>query len=163
MAKGKYYDRQGYVRVKIDGKLVAEHRVLIEKHLGRRLRANEVVHHKNGVRDDNRIENLEVLERSSHAVKHARDRTPEIIRLVCPACGKDFEKLARKHRWNQKQKSKSYCSRTCASEASKTKGEVPHGTLAGYFRCEVPRCNKCKRAMRDWKRSRRKASSSKLD
>ena len=53
--------RGGYVQVKLDdGRFLAEHRWVTEQQLGRPLVRGENVHHKNGVRDDNRPENLEL-------------------------------------------------------------------------------------------------------
>lgn len=48
-----------------------EHQLVAEASLGRRLRDDEEVHHRNGKRDDNRPENLEVLLKREHAKEHA--------------------------------------------------------------------------------------------
>jgi hypothetical protein len=71
MGRKTYRDARGYMRFKDSGRLV--HRWLAEKKLRRKLKPNEVVHHKNRIKTDNRISNLKVFDsRLKHRAHHAK-------------------------------------------------------------------------------------------
>lgn len=76
----------GYIQVMCKGHphtnkwgYILEHRLIMEQHIGRYLETNEHVHHINGIRTDNRLENLILIKSSQHPGMHKgpRKRTAE--------------------------------------------------------------------------------------
>lgn len=83
---------------------IEEHRYIMEKHLGRILETDECVHHKNHDKLDNRLENLEVIDRAAHTSLHQNEggeRRP----AICPECSTPFFRLS----WKPNQT----CSKSC--------------------------------------------------
>ena len=68
--KGGTISSNGYKIIKIDGKYRFEHRLKMEKYLGRKLLNSEDVHHIDGDKLNNRIDNLLVISKSDHARLH---------------------------------------------------------------------------------------------
>ena len=75
-----FTDKGGYVWVVGERGNIQEHKLVMEEKIGRPLRKGESVHHINGIRDDNRPENLELWIGGIRYGQRAHE-------IVCPHCG----------------------------------------------------------------------------
>jgi len=71
-------NHRGYNEIWIKGhekchkRHICEHRFIMEQHIGRKLEHHEYVHHINGIKNDNRIENLLITNKSEHRKLHCK-------------------------------------------------------------------------------------------
>ena len=65
-----YIRKDGYRQIRVNGEQILEHRHIFQRLIGRKLRSNEVIHHKNRIKLDNRIENLELTNHKDHCSMH---------------------------------------------------------------------------------------------
>ena len=149
----------GYIRVRLsDGRILGEHRYIMEKHLGRKLKPSEIVHHKDENKKHNVLSNFEVHTVASHSALHAFRGGETMIPLTCADCGRDFLRPKRNVTWHKTLGQKRFfCNRTCMGrrlmqELSENRKLVArHGTrhMYNYHGC---RCQPCVEAQRTYMR-----------
>lgn len=125
---GKNLNSQGYVLIyspnhpyKDIRNCVREHRLVMEKHIGRFLLPSEEIHHINEIKTDNRLENLQIVSRSEHTrlSVYLRKKKGQLKRN-CLFCGKEFSTYPSLNRLK-------CCSMSCAQRERWKKGKEVFG------------------------------------
>lgn len=104
---------------------VYEHRLVVERRIGRLLARTEIVHHRDQDRLNNAPENLEVMTQAEHARQHQLARRHPDQRLKCARCGQPFVRR-NNQRASVKGYARAYCSRRCNGIAN---GFRPRSTM----------------------------------
>ena len=143
-----------------------QHREIMAESLGRTLRTDEHVHHKNENRSDNRLTrghefggcqstccNLELLSASEHSKRHAAENPAPMVSLVCLVCARPFKRPDRVERHNRENgKVGPFCGKRCVGvytsrlhpgvpQAARRRRDVSHGSYTMYKRgCHCDAC-----------------------
>ena len=94
--KKERLQKNGYITLCVGNKKYYKHRLEIEKHIGRKLTSDEQVHHINGDKTDNRIENLEIVNFKEHQKYHAIKNNFGKDRLGCEPANKTKNEIINK-------------------------------------------------------------------
>lgn len=128
---GKTLRKDGYILISNNGNRCFEHRAIMEKLLKRKLEKHEHVHHINGIKTDNRVENLLLIDIRNHtSLEHKlgtfdnwkiKQRKYKLDPLTCEQCGVSYWK---RQRYNTRR----FCSASCRNM-----------WMSNYYRFHNPR------------------------
>jgi hypothetical protein len=111
----------GYPGMRYRGLYCYEHHAVYWKHYGVLPGPNEVVHHINEEKRDNRIENLELMSKAAHGYEHGLRSRRLPVTDDCPECGAGFTRYGRGHTRRK------FCSRRCAGKMNQRKAKTCRG------------------------------------
>lgn len=107
-----------YLGKKYRGRYCYEHHLVYWKHHGIIPKENEVIHHIDGNKHHNVIENLELQLRVEHSMNHTLLRERKYVLLKCPICNVIFERLHSRTHLSKKTRA-TCCSRKCGGKLSR--------------------------------------------
>ncbi|MEK6881917.1 MAG: HNH endonuclease signature motif containing protein [Nanoarchaeota archaeon] len=117
MPKYRYKHSQGYIEILTPNReRMLEHRYIWEKHNGK-IPEGFDIHHKNHIKNDNRIENLELISKKEHGKLSSMHLIKKPIIKNCDFCEKQFSGIP----WTMKKRH--FCSQPCYWSAKSTNPE----------------------------------------
>jgi hypothetical protein len=121
-----------YKQRKIKGKKCLEHRYIYSQYVKRPLLKGELIHHKNGDKSDNRIENLEIMTPKEHSIFHNQKHP---FTKKCEVCNTEYAPHP------TKRKRSKTCSRECYLKLLSMKNRKPNSPNSMYREDAYP-CQK---------------------
>ncbi len=109
-----------------------EHILNYWKYYGIIPKDNELIHHINGNKHDNRISNLELKTRVQHTVDHNDNKKRTYVKLKCPGCNKVFIREKR-NSYLSKHTKASCCSKECIGIYTSLPEEVKRQRISEMF------------------------------